>query len=194
MLLNRLVSIARCQTNINQLTGFFQKCKISSTPTALSKLEISKPLQVVNLNNENLDPVKNINDKIKSDEVGRLFAVIQLLGKQFKVTAGDVILVEGLWEPTNGDKLRLDKVLLAGSKDFSLIGRPILPIGLIDVQATIIEKSLSHTRTVFKKKRRKQYMRINFARMETTQIRINSIEITNLVDKDKTINDNREIY
>lgn len=43
-----------------------------------------------------------------------MFAVVQLCGKQFKITAGDVILVEGYWEPSNGDQLRLDKVKLAG--------------------------------------------------------------------------------
>lgn len=46
-----------------------------------------------------------------------MFAVVQLCGKQFKVTAGDVILVEGFWEPSNGDKLRLDKVKLVNTLD-----------------------------------------------------------------------------
>lgn len=123
-----------------------------------------------------------------------MFAVVQLCGKQFKITAGDVILVEGSWDPKNGDALRLDKVLVAGSQDFSLIGRPLLQKGLVDIQATVIEKSLSHTRTHFKKKRRKQYMRINFYRSSQTLLRINSIELTNLVDKDQTIRDDRKVY
>lgn len=123
-----------------------------------------------------------------------MFAVVHLCGKQFKVTAGDIILVEGYWEPSNGDKLRLEKVLLAGSQDFTLIGRPMLQRGLVDVQATVIEKSLSHTRTHFKKKRRKQFMRINFQRAHTTMIRINSIELTNLVDKDYAPYDDRVVY
>ena len=147
------------------------------------------------------NPIERINEQLKINDVGRFFAVVQLCGKQFKITAGDVILVEGYWEPSNGDQLRLDKVrnklnvngnnpesltilqvLIAGAQDFSLIGRPILQKGLVDVQATVIEKSLSHTRTVFKKKRRKQYMRINFQRMQTTMLRINSIDIPQLVD------------
>lgn len=123
-----------------------------------------------------------------------MFAVVQLCGKQFKVTAGDLILVEGFWEPTNGDRLKLDKVLLAGSQDFSLIGRPMLQKGLVEVQATVIEKSLSHTRTHFKKKRRKQYMRINFQRQPTTILRINSIEVTNLVDKQTSKYDEYQVY
>lgn len=53
------------------------------------------------------------------------------------------------------------QVLLAGSKDFSLIGTPLVTQGLVDVNATVIEKTLSHIKTHFRKKRRKQYMRIN---------------------------------
>ncbi|XP_035786972.1 39S ribosomal protein L21, mitochondrial-like [Anopheles albimanus] len=121
---------------------------------------------------------ETINKQLETGTEGRLFAVVQLCGKQFKITAGDIIVVEGYWPPENGDRLRLDKVLLAGGSDFSLIGRPLLAPGLVDVQATIVEKTLSHTRTHFRKKRRKQYMRINFYRSQQTMIRINSIDIT----------------
>ena len=156
-----------------------------------------------------------INEELNKNQQGRLFAVVHLCGKQFKVTAGDVILVEGYWPPNNGDKIRLDKVniminsnrpsisttvsqifqvLIAGAEDFSLIGRPTLQTGLVDVQATIIEKSLSHTRTHFKKKRRKQYQRINFYRSPTTMIRINSIEIKKNLDEKPSTHNKLEIY
>lgn len=126
---------------------------------------------------ENKDPVKRINEQLVANETGRLFAVIQVLGKQFKVTAGDIILLEGYWEPTSGNQIRLDKVLLCGGQDFTLVGRPILQPGLVEVLATVIEKSLSHTRTHFKFKKRKQYHRTNFQRSLTSMVRINSIEI-----------------
>ncbi|KAL7734519.1 hypothetical protein ACLKA6_010836 [Drosophila palustris] len=123
-----------------------------------------------------------VNQQVAKSEQGRLFAVVHLSGKQFKVTPGDIILVEGYWPPTIGDEISLDKVLLAGARDFTLIGRPILEPGLVTVKATIIEKTLTHTKTNFKKKRRKQYMRINFQRSPNTMIRINSIELTRPVD------------
>ena len=128
--------------------------------------------------------VNKINRQIETNEEGRLFAVVQVCGKQFKVTSGDIIVLEGFWPPTIGDKIRLEKVLLAGGRDFTLIGRPIIQDGLVDVQATIIEKTLSHTRTHFKKKRRKQFMRINFQRTPNTMVRINSIEVTRTIDQD----------
>lgn len=129
------------------------------------------------------DIISNINDQLSKDEAGRLFAVVHLAGKQFKVTAGDIFIIEGYWPPQNGDQIRLDKVLLVGGRDFSLIGSPLVQPGLVDVQATIIEKTLSHTRTHFKKKRRKQFMRINFYRSENTMVRINSIELTRKVNE-----------
>lgn len=144
-------------------------------------MTVNKPLEFVDLK-KGKDPVQNVNSQIQKQEAGRLFAVVQICGKQFKITQGDVIMLEGFWEPTNGDQLRLEKVLLCGSQDFTLVGRPILQKGLVDIQATVIEKSLSHTRTHFKFKKRKQYRRINFQRSPTTVLRINSIEINNPVD------------
>jgi large subunit ribosomal protein L21 len=175
------------------ILGLFQKCLISSTPAFQNKLTTAQPLQVAKMD-ASKDPIKNINEKLKKDEAGRLFAVVHICGKQFKVTAGDIILIEGHWEPSNGDELKLEKVLLCGSQDFTLVGRPILQKDLVDVQATVIEKSLSHTRTHFKFKKRKQYRRINFQRQITTTLRINSIEIKSLVDQSKAESLNNVFY
>ncbi|EDW99737.1 uncharacterized protein Dyak_GE22920 [Drosophila yakuba] len=131
---------------------------------------------------ECLSICERINRQVQKSEQGRLFAVVHLCGKQFKVTSGDIILVEGYWPPTIGDEISLDKVLLAGARDFTLVGRPILEPGLISVKATVVEKTLSHTKTHFRKKRRKQYMRINFQRSPHTMVRINSIELARPVD------------
>ncbi|XP_055855126.1 39S ribosomal protein L21, mitochondrial [Episyrphus balteatus] len=127
---------------------------------------------------------RKVNDNLSSPEShGRLFAVVHLCGKQFKVTSGDIIVVEGYWPPTVSDRIHLEKVLLVGGNNFTLFGRPILESGLVDVQATIIEKTLSHTKTHFKKKRRKQYTRINFQRSPHTMLRINSVDIVGKVNE-----------
>lgn len=89
-----------------------------------------------------------------------------------------------------------------GGTDFSIIGRPLIQDGLVKVQATVIEKALSHTKTHFKMKRRKQYKRINCKqfsvysergnslnffvavyRIEQTMLRINKIHIVGEVNK-----------
>ncbi|KAG6462175.1 39S ribosomal protein L21, mitochondrial [Manduca sexta] len=122
-------------------------------------------------------------NKLIEQNASRNFAIVHLLGKQWRITDGDLLVVEGYWPPNIGDKLTLDKVLLAATKDFSLIGRPLVQPGLVTVTATVISKGLSHTRTHFKKKRRKQFMRINFQRAQQTILRINSIEIANKVNE-----------
>lgn len=111
--------------------------------------------------------IDKVNKEVAAAKQGRLFAVVHLAGKQIKITEGDVFVVEGYWPPNAGDKIRLDKVLLAGAKDFTLVGRPLVQRGLVNVEATVIEKSLSHTKTHFRKKRRKQYMRINCRYFQT---------------------------
>ncbi|XP_023016384.2 mitochondrial ribosomal protein L21 [Leptinotarsa decemlineata] len=151
---------------------------------------VPTPYEIINDLNEKksneyiINTVKNLTNDNKE---GRIYAVVHVAGKQFKITSGDVIVVEGYWPPEIGDKITLDKVLLAGSQDFTLIGRPIVQKGLIQVNATVIEKTLSHTKTHFKKKRRKQYMRINFYRIPQTYLRINDIKIEAEINNPKEV-------
>lgn len=163
------------------------KLELQTQNTELSK-EVSKEEQI-----ECRKIFDKVNQQLAKNEEGRMFAVVHLCGKQFKVTTGDIIIVEGYWPPTIGDEIRLEKVMLAGAKDFTLIGAPLLEPGIVDVKATVIEKTVSHTKTHFKKKRRKQYLRINFQRSPHTMIRINSIEVKQQVDKPSSqpLNPNR---
>ncbi|KAL5293446.1 MRPL21 family protein [Megaselia abdita] len=206
-LLKNIVNLPR-SGSINQLTSSFRCLSLTSQLSTRHNLNykppkiIAKPITPIipqRSPSEDLKACDNIiskvNNVISEKEEGRLFAVIHLCGKQFKVTSGDIILVEGYWPPTIGDEVRLEKVLLVGGNDFTLIGRPIVDKNLVNVQATIIEKTLTHTKTHFKKKRRKQYMRINFQRSPNTMIRINSIDISgqiqaNSLEKD----DSTKIY
>ncbi|KAK9496632.1 hypothetical protein O3M35_013113 [Rhynocoris fuscipes] len=133
------------------------------------------------------ETIAQVNELVAQGKEGRLFAVVHLCGKQFKVTAEDVIIVEGYWPPKNGDEIKLEKVLLVGGRDFTLVGRPILPQDVVSVKATVIEKDLSHTKTVFYKRRRKQYMRINFFRSQMTMLRINEVAISGKINEHSQI-------
>lgn len=53
-----------------------------------------------------------VNEAIVDPAVGRLFAVIQVAGKQYKITTDDIIVVEGFFVPEVGDRIRLEKVRL----------------------------------------------------------------------------------
>ncbi|XP_011871646.1 PREDICTED: 39S ribosomal protein L21, mitochondrial [Vollenhovia emeryi] len=140
------------------------------------------------------DVTNEINNQIATDSTGRLFAIVQVCGKQFKVTVHDIIIIEGFWPPNIGDQLKLEKVLLVGSKDFTLIGRPILNRELVSVDATVIEKTLSQTKTRFRFRPRKQYRRINFYRIQHTMLRINSININGNIDEKKEVEGLDRVY
>ncbi|XP_017072125.1 39S ribosomal protein L21, mitochondrial [Drosophila eugracilis] len=167
---NRSSSLAGAMRSLSISPAFQQQNKPAAESVDISAITKDQQKECQNI-------CERINQQVQKSEQGRLFAVVHLCGKQFKVTPGDIILVEGYWPPTIGDQISLDKVLLAGARDFTLVGRPILEPGLISVKATVVEKTLSHTKTHFRKKRRKQYMRINFQRSPHTMIRINSIEL-----------------
>lgn len=74
------------------------------------------------------------------------------------------------------------QVLLVGGDNFTVTGRPLIQQNLVDVQATVVEKTIAHTRTVFRKKPRKNYKRIKFHRASQTMIRINSITLNPKID------------
>ena len=71
----------------------------------------------------------------------RKFAIIHLFGKQYKVTADDLISIKtrefGL---DVGTEIILEKVLMVGSANFSLFGRPILSKEDVHITATVVEK------------------------------------------------------
>lgn len=54
--------------------------------------------------------VSNVNKLVKQQNEGRLFAIVHLCGKQYKITTGDIVVIEGYWAPTVGDQIRLEKV------------------------------------------------------------------------------------
>merc|ERR1712071_107607 len=159
--------------------------------SSISKLEgqVNKPQQQTVCASEEddlvttKDVISKVNSQINDGTHGRLFAVVHIAGKQVRVTDGDLIMVEGVSPTSVGDVIRLEKVLLLGSKDFTLLGRPILRPDLVRIEATVVEKSLTHTKTHFRKKRRKQYMRINFFRHPFSILRINCVSLEGLVDE-----------
>ena len=54
-----------------------------------------------------------------------IFAVVQLAGTQYKITKDDLILAEKL-DFDIGDQFEVERILLLGTKDYTVIGRPYL--------------------------------------------------------------------
>ena len=64
---------------------------------------------------------------------------------QRKFTEGDLIMLNSDLGIDIGTRITIDKVTLVGSRDFTLMGRPVLPRDLARVEATVVEKNLSKT-------------------------------------------------
>ncbi len=102
-----------------------------------------------------------------------MFAVIQTGGKQYRVTAGDIIEVEKLAGEA-GDSITLDQVLsLSGDK--LIIGTPTIAGALVEAQ--IISQEKADKVLIFKKKRRHNYRRKNGHRQRLTVLHITAVSL-----------------
>ncbi len=97
-----------------------------------------------------------------------MFAVVRTGGKQYRVAAGDKIVVEKLAGEA-GDSVTLDDVLLAGD------GGEVKDAAGITVAAEIIAQAKGDKVIVFKKRRRHNYRRRNGHRQQHTILKIVSI-------------------
>ena len=97
-----------------------------------------------------------------------MFAVVRTGGKQYRVAAGDKIVVEKLAGEA-GDKVTLDDVLFAGE------GSDVKDASKLTVAAEIIAQAKGEKVIVFKKRRRHNYRRRNGHRQNHTILKIVSI-------------------
>jgi large subunit ribosomal protein L21 len=94
-----------------------------------------------------------------------MFAVVRTGGKQYRVAAGDKIVVEKLAGEA-GDTITLGDVLLAGE------GSELRPTDGLTVAAEIIAQAKGEKVIVFKKRRRHNYRRKKGHRQQHTILRI----------------------
>lgn len=121
--------------------------------------------------------VGTVNQRISQQDFGRLFAVVHFAGRQWKVTSEDLILIENHIEAECGERIRMEKVLLVGAEDFTLIGRPLLGKELVRVEATVIEKTESWPKVLMRFWKRHRFQHKRMIIQPQTVLRINSIEL-----------------
>jgi len=100
-----------------------------------------------------------------------MYAVIRSGGKQYKVSAGNMLAVERIRGDV-GDAVVFDKVL-AVVNDEVHVGRPMVENAT--VHGTIVAQERAKKIVVFKKKRRKGYRRTSGHRQFQTRCRIDEI-------------------
>ena len=95
---------------------------------------------------------------------------------------GDIVKVISDIGAPLGEKIILDKVMCVGGSDFTLFGRPLLPHGMVSVEATVVEKTLSRTKISQVFRRRENFKKTYFTREKWSLLRINDISINREVD------------
>ena len=101
-----------------------------------------------------------------------MYAVIKTGGKQYRVQAGDMLIVEKLvGEP--GAKVAFDQVLMLGDGAGVTVGAPLVDGAVVN--ATLVETRKGEKIKVFKKIRRQGYRRTQGHRQFETVLRVTGI-------------------
>lgn len=109
-----------------------------------------------------------------------MYAVIKTGGKQYRVQAGDVLVVEKLaGEP--GADVAFGEVLMLGDGEAITVGAPL--VDGATVTATLIETRKGEKVKIFKKIRRQGYRRTRGHRQTETVLRVTSVAGAGKTDK-----------
>lgn len=99
-----------------------------------------------------------------------MYAVVKTGGKQYRVSPGDVFIVERLTAEA-GSQLKLDQVLMTGEDGQApQIGAPVL--GNTTVTCEVLDQNRADKVVIFKKKRRTGYHRTKGHRQLQTVLRV----------------------
>tara|TARA_A100001388_G_C28331137_1_gene294446 strand:+ start:89 stop:499 length:411 start_codon:yes stop_codon:yes gene_type:complete len=101
------------------------------------------------------------------------YAVIQTGGKQYKVSAGEIIKVERLADSSPETKVEFNEILAYGDDKGIELGEPT--VSGAKVEAELLKNGKERTVLIFKKRRRKNSRRKNGHRQQFSLIRINKI-------------------
>ena len=101
------------------------------------------------------------------------YAVIQTGGKQYKVTAGEILKVEKLADSSPETKVEFKEILAYGDDKSIELGAPT--VDGAKVEAELLKNGKERTVLIFKKRRRKNSRRKNGHRQQYSLIRINKI-------------------
>lgn len=101
-----------------------------------------------------------------------MYAIIQTGGKQYRVTEGDVVLIEKL-EAAEGDVVEFDRVLTVVKDGAVLVGKPVLE----DVKVTgkVMAQGKGKKILVFKYKAKSNYRKRQGHRQPFTKVVIEKI-------------------
>lgn len=102
-----------------------------------------------------------------------MYAIVEILGQQFKVEQGKKLFVHRMEKAEEGKQVEFEKVLLIDNEGTVTVGTPIVD------GAKVVCEVVSHVRgkkvLVFHKKRRKGYRKLNGHRQNFTELTVKEI-------------------
>ena len=101
------------------------------------------------------------------------YAIIETGGKQYKVSAGEIIKIEKLAKSNPATKVEFKEILAYGDDKSIELGAPT--VDGAKVEAELLKNGKERTVLIFKKRRRKNSRRKNGHRQQYSLIRINKI-------------------
>jgi large subunit ribosomal protein L21 len=101
-----------------------------------------------------------------------MLAIIKTGGKQYKVSAGQVLKVESL-EALPGDVVSFDQVLMIADENKNTVGAPFIKGAT--VTAEVMTNGRAKKICIIKMKRRKHHMKRQGHRQNFTQVKITGI-------------------
>jgi large subunit ribosomal protein L21 len=104
---------------------------------------------------------------------GGIFAVVEVAGKQYKVTPGDTLYCNRIPGEVS-ESVHFDRVVLVGTLDWTVFGRPLVPSAV--VKAVVESQTRTAKVIVAKFKKRKGYRRRRGHRQPITRLRIESVD------------------
>lgn len=107
--------------------------------------------------------------------VNSKFAVIELSGTQYKVAVDDVVVSNLIHGYDIGQSMEIKDVLLVGSQNSTIVGRPTVQGAVVTLEVEEITKDKKVI--IFKKKRRKQYKRKTGFRRDVTILRVTDVTV-----------------
>lgn len=103
-----------------------------------------------------------------------MFAIVDIAGKQFKVSKGDKLEVPKLKEYKEGDTVKIDEVLLRSDDKKTDIGAPVVSGSAVELK--LIEHGKAAKIRVFKKKSKKRYERTQGHRQAYSLVEVTAVK------------------
>ncbi|MEE3139535.1 MAG: 50S ribosomal protein L21 [Candidatus Neomarinimicrobiota bacterium] len=102
-----------------------------------------------------------------------MIVIVEIYGKQYKVSKGDTVMVDSKIDLETGKTVKFDNIKAVLDKDTNIFNPKEL--SSYKVNAKIVDHTRADKVLVIKKKRRKGYQRKNGHRQDLTMIQIQSI-------------------